>query len=120
VSNNSNDAHLITRREFTVESAMALLAGVAITVSGCDEESPSMMPSTDVSGTVSANHGHVATVEGARITAGNAVSLDIRGAADHPHTVQLSAADMQRIGARQQVTATSTTDAFHSHVVTFN
>ena len=123
MSNNSKDPEDITRREFTVESVLALLAGVTITITGCDEESPSQMPTqpaADVSGNVSANHGHVATVSGAQITTALGVALDIRGQADHPHTVTLSAAEIQRIGSRQQVTATSTTDAFHSHVVTFN
>ena len=30
-----NDENLLTRREFTVESALAMLAGVTITISGC-------------------------------------------------------------------------------------
>jgi hypothetical protein len=115
---------MLTRREFTVESALAILAGVTITVTGCgdDDSSPptSPTPSSGATGSVSANHGHVATVTGAQITAAGAVSLDIRGQADHPHTVQLTADEVTRIGARTQVSKTSTTDNGHSHTVTFN
>ncbi len=116
-------ADQLTRREFTVESALALLAGVTITVAGCGDDEPStpMSPTAqDVSGAVSANHNHVATITAAQITAGGAISLDIRGGATHPHTVELTAAEVQRVGTRQQVTKTSTTDNNHSHMVTFN
>lgn len=121
----TEDDNLISRRDFTVESVLALLAGVTITVSGCggdtDPESPtSPSPTADVTGSVSANHGHVATVMAAQITTGGAISLDIRGTADHPHTVTLTADEVSRIGARTQVSKTSTTDNSHSHTVTFN
>src|SRR5918992_196259 len=86
---------LITRREFTVEAVMALLAGVTITVSGCGGSdspgaptSPTPTASADVTGTISANHGHVATVTSAQITAAGMISLPIQGQATHPHTVE--------------------------------
>jgi hypothetical protein len=116
----------ITRREFTLESALAMLAGVTITVSGCgSDERGTQTPTSpttaaDVSGTVSANHGHVATVTGAQITAAGALNLNIQGSATHPHTVTLSADEIRQIGARQQVTKASSTDNSHSHNVTFN
>jgi hypothetical protein len=99
-----------------------MLAGVVITISGCgdDDSSPTSPSGGDVSGSISANHGHVATVRNADITAAGAVSLDIRGSADHPHTVTLTAAQVQQIGNRQQVVATSTTEVAHQHTVTFN
>jgi hypothetical protein len=74
----------------------------------------------DKTGSISANHGHVARIAGAELTAGGALSLDIRGSADHPHTVELSAAEVDAIAASQRVSKTSSTDASHSHVVTFN
>ena len=114
----------LSRREFTVESVLAILAGVTITIAGCggSSDSPSGPTPTsgDVNGSISANHGHVATVTAAQVTSAGAVALDIRGQADHPHTVQLSADEITRIGARTQVAKTSTTDAGHSHIVTFN
>jgi hypothetical protein len=69
---------------------------------------------------VSANHGHVATVTGAQITAGGSVLLDIRGSADHPHTLSLTAAEVAQIGAGARVSKASSTDASHDHTVTFN
>ena len=119
---------LISRREFTAESVMALLAGVVVTVTGCGGTSSSPTSPTgttagsaqDVSGVISANHGHVATVTAAQIVAANAVSLDIQGSATHAHTVTLTADQVHSIGARQQVVVTSTTEAGHQHTVTFN
>lgn len=128
MSENSDDRHVVTRRDFTLESALALLAGVTITISGCGDDddnsspaptSPSPTP-TSVTGSVSANHGHEAVISGAQITSGGALSLDIRGTATHPHTVQVSSAQLQTIGARQQVAIASSTDNNHSHTVTFN
>jgi hypothetical protein len=126
VSNKHEDAHVLTRREFTVESALAILAGVTITISGCgDDSNPPASPtpppsSSGVTGSVSANHGHVASISSAQLTTGGALNLDIRGQADHPHSVQLSADEMTRIAARSQVTKSSSSDNGHSHSVTFN
>ena len=50
----------------------------------------------------------------------NAVSLDIRGSATHPHTVELTAAAVGMIGSRQTVSKTSSNDEGHRHTVTFN
>ena len=128
MSHHLDDSRSITRREFTLEWALAMLAGVAITVSGCGSDSPSS-PTTNtgggsgsgnVSGDVSANHGHTATVTAAEITAGGTLSLNIMGSATHPHTVILSASQVQQIGARQRVAVTSTTEESHNHTVTFN
>ena len=52
----------LTRREFTVQSALAMLAGITITISGCgDDVNPAPAPSptpTDRTGTVSTDAGH--------------------------------------------------------------
>ncbi len=137
------------RREFTVQSALAILSGVAITVSACDGNagnptSPSTMPGDesgslstmpgdagdesgspsampeDVSGLVGTNHGHVATIMQAQLTAGGAISLDIRGGADHPHTVELTAKQVQQIGEGARVSVESSVERVHRHTVTFN
>ena len=120
---NLEQARLLSRREFSRESVLAMLAGVAITITGCgDDDSNPTAPTggSDVTGAVSANHGHVATVRSADITAGGGVTLNIMGQADHPHTVVLTATQVQQIGNRQQVAVTSSTDAAHQHTVTFN
>jgi len=124
---------LLDRRRFTAEAALAALAGVVITVSGCggsysSPSSPSTpspatggsSSSSDESGAISNNHGHVAVVTGAQIVAGNTVQLDIRGSADHTHTVTLTAAAIQVIKQRQPVITDSTTTSGHDHTVTFN
>jgi hypothetical protein len=114
-----------TRREFTLDAALAILAACVITVTetACGSSSaaptPAATPVADVNGIISANHGHVAVVTGAQITTGAAVSLDIQGMATHKHTVAISQADLATLKSRQTVTSTSSTDASHSHTVTF-
>ena len=113
---------IVTRREFTVQSALAILSSVVITVSGCDDDSTPTSPTpSDVQGNVAANHPepHVVTVSGAQITAGNAVTLTLTGTSTHTHTVELTQSDLGTLRNRQPVTKTSTTDTFHSHGVTF-
>jgi hypothetical protein len=121
----------LDRREFTLQSAMAILSAATITISGCGGggSSPAPTPNPnpnpnpgpgDVAGTITGNHGHTATISAAVLTAANAIQLDIRGGADHPHTVSLSASEVTMIGARQTVSKVSTNDQGHSHTVTFN
>jgi hypothetical protein len=116
----------LSRREFTLEAALAILAGCVITISDtacggskASTTTPTPVPS-DINGNVSANHGHVAVITGAEITAGTAiVALDIRGTATHTHTLSISQADLTTLKNRQTVTSLSTTDSGHSHTVTF-
>ena len=129
----------VDRRQFTLASAMAILSGVAITItdaacggSSYSPSSPTPTPTPvpnptptpsaggDKVGQVSNNHGHEAVITAAKLTAGAAISLDIRGTASHTHTVELSAAEITSIAANQRVAKESTTDASHSHNVTFN
>jgi len=131
-----------SRREFTLASALAVLSGVAITITGCgggsggaygggggDGYGPGTPPTPmagDKTGSISANHNHEALITAARLTAGAAISLDIRGQADHTHNVELSAAEINAIAANQQVTKPSSSSntggiyGDHLHSVTFN
>ncbi len=82
-----SDQHLLTRREFTLESALAILAAATITITGCgdDDDNERTGPSGQGEvGTISVNHGHTATITAAQITAGGALSVDIRGTATTP------------------------------------
>ena len=121
----SDDTRL-TRREFTVESALAMLAGVTITITGCggDDDNPTTnpTPATDKTATVStdAAHSHTAVVTAAQLTAGNAITVTLLGATTHTHTVDLSQAELTQIRSGTRVQKTSTTDNAHSHTVTFN
>lgn len=121
----SNDT-LLTRREFTVESALAMLAGVTITITGCggDDDNPTTnpTPATDKTATVSTDfgHSHTAVITAAQLTAGNAMTLTLTGATTHIHTVDLSQAELTQIRSGTRVQKTSTTDNTHSHTVTFN
>jgi hypothetical protein len=126
------DRKTLGRREFTVASALAALSGVAITLSGCGGSSSPTAPggsgtptggggTGDLTGTIGTNHGHSgAVITAAQLMAGNAVSLDITGAADHPHTVTLTPAEVRTIAAGTRVPKASSTDDGHSHTVTFN
>jgi len=121
-----SDENLLTRREFTVESALAMLAGVTITISGCgDDDKPTTNPTppaTDKTGTVSTDAGHThpsVTVTAAQITAGNAITLTLTGTT-HTHTVAVSQAELTQISGGTRVSKTSSTDNAHSHTVTFN
>ena len=118
----------IDRREFTLQSAMAILSVATITISGCSDgdsnpgpgPSPGPGHSTGATGVVSANHGHTATITGAQLTARNAIQLTITGSATHPHTVDLTAAGVGMIADLQRVSKSSSTDDGHLHTVTFN
>lgn len=116
----------IGRRDFTAAGILTLLSGVAISVSGCGggSSSPSS-PSTptasgDKSGSISANHGHTAVLTAAQLQAAGAVALNIRGTSAHPHTVNLTAAQVASIAGGTRVTQTSSSDDGHTHDVTFN
>jgi hypothetical protein len=123
----------LDRREFTLAAAMAALSGVAITISACgggyssptSPGTPTPVPTPtpaagDKSAVISSNHGHVGIITAAQLTAAAGVQLDIRGSADHTHTVTLSAAEVGSIAGNQRVSKESTSDASHSHTVTFN
>ena len=114
----------LTRREFTLEAALALLAGCVITVTdACSSSSTPAAPTppapSDVNGLVSANHNHVVVITGAQITAGNAVTLNMQGTATHPHTLSITQADLTALRNRQPVAKDSTTENNHFHTVTF-
>lgn len=120
---------VLTRREFTRESVLALLSGVVITVTGCGSDSYSPTNPTPPpagggeTGTISANHSHVAFVSDAQISAGNNITLDITGMANHGHTINLTGAELTQIGNGQRIVKTSTVSQVqgtHSHNVTFN
>jgi hypothetical protein len=126
------------RRSFSVAMAYAMLGGAAITITGCGSETPTStggygsgpvaaatptatpMASGDKVGLISANHGHQAVITAAELVAGGGLSLDIRGDADHTHTITLSGTQVVSIGHGGTVTVQSTSTSAHHHDVTFN
>ena len=119
-----SDENLLTRREFTVESALAMLAGVTITITGCggnNDATPSPTPGGKT-GVVSVSDGHTHTgaeITAAQLMAGNAIMLTLTGSG-HTHTVALSQADLSQINAGTRVQKDSSNDQGHLHTVTFN
>ena len=121
------DSVTISRRDFTVKSALAVLAGATITITACDSDSPTAPTDSggDATAAVSQNHGHVAQITSAQLAAGGAIQLNIEGTAAHPHTVALTMNDVGQIAAGTEVSKQSSTDAStvygtHFHTVTFS
>ena len=117
----------IGRREFSEKALLALLSGVAVTISACggggdsaSPSAPSAPASGDETGTISGNHGHTALISAAQLSAGAAVTLQIRGSANHPHSVDLSGGEVQSVAAGQRVSKSSSSEDGHTHTVTFN
>jgi hypothetical protein len=121
----------ISRREFTLETCLAILAGATITIMGsaCGGGSSSSptgpsggpAPSAgDKSGVISNNHGHTATITAAELAAGNAVNVLLTEGSGHTHHLALAANQVALIEANQKVSGESTVDNAHSHTVTFN
>lgn len=129
-------ARRLDRREFGREAALALLGGAVVTLSACSgggggsPASPTA-PSTpapaasasgagDSAASISANHGHQAVITGAQLTAGNGLRVDIRGQADHSHSIELSDAQVVQVRGGSRVSVASTDGQGHTHAVVFN
>jgi hypothetical protein len=111
---------------------LPVLFTAAIAVTACDDDNAAALVvgpgggNTERGvGSISSNHGHVATIASADLAAGNATTLDMRGTADHSHFLDLTAEDVVQVRQGQRLSKTSTTDmstsfGTHSHAVTFN
>ena len=128
------------RRQFTVEMALALLGGAAITIAcggGASPGAPSgpatptprlptpTPPPADARiGVIGNNHGHEALITGAQLLAGEALRLEIVGAAPHGHEVELSADEVVQIRGGATVTKLSSETGglfgLHAHDIRFN
>ena len=69
------------------------------------------------SGTVLMNHGHTLVIPAADVLAGVQKVYDIKGGANHSHTVTLTAADFTQLALGNQVDKTSSFLQAHDHVV---
>ena len=122
----------LDRREFTLRSALALLGGVTITISpGCggggggsgsggSPNAPNPPAGADTAASIANNHGHQASITSAQLAAGSTLVLNIQGAADHAHMVELTAADLVQIRSQQTVSKECSSTSAHTHMVTFS
>ena len=121
-----SEQNLLTRREFTLEWVLAVLAGATITIAGCggdDNDNPGTNPTPqpgDKVGVISANHGHTAIVTAATLASPTSVTINMRAQATHNHTLTLTATEVTSIAANTRVEKISSTDDGHNHTVTFN
>jgi len=121
---------MLDRREFTLAAILAMLSGVTITISGCGGGSSSPTTSTppttqppaagDKVATISANHGHTATITAAQLTAGGDLTVQLTEGSGHTHSVGLTGAEIVQIRDNQRVSKESSSNSGHSHTVTFN
>lgn len=123
----------ITRKEFlggiaggTVLLVFTSCGGGGSGYTGGGMSNGSMSADTMSSGgctdTIAANHGHVLAVASTDLDSTVDKSYDIRGTADHTHTVTLTVAQLAQLKAGQSVnvvstTSTSMTYGTHSHAV---
>ena len=112
----------MNRREFSSSGVLALLAGVAATLTEACSSPVAPLGEPGVAGEISNNHAHRAVVTEAQLKAGGAVEIDIKGESGHHHYVDLSAEDVGRIAAGLRVSRVSSgsSEDKHDHVVTFN
>ncbi len=128
------------RRDFLQKSLLAVLSGVAVTVSGCGKYSApnssqggnsgntgstpagneQTSSSSSVTGQISGNHGHQAVISALTMASGGGAALDIQGSSGHFHMVNLSAAQISSISTGGRVVVSSSTEAGHGHSVQFN
>jgi hypothetical protein len=116
-----------TRSEFIQGALLACASGIAAAACGGEDDPGGEGNNGGSSGsegacgtTIASNHGHKLTVTKAQAQAGGAKSYDIQGDSMHPHTVELTAAQMTALADGDSVTVESSEDADHSHSVTIS
>jgi hypothetical protein len=110
----------IDRREFLRAAALALAAGTVVQIAGCGTDEAS--GGGGKVGSIDGNHGHSASV--AAGSSGDMI-LNIRGTADHDHTLDLTAQQVSDIldGIHTMWTSSTATPpggSAHEHLVHFN
>ena len=112
--------HALTRRDFTLESALAILSAATITITGCGDDDPdglAPVPGQGEVGTISANHGHTVSTHVRANHGRRALTVSpSRAGHTHPHFISHRGADAA-IGQNQQVSVISSTDDGHNHTV---
>jgi hypothetical protein len=75
-----------------------------------------IVPILGVTGNISQNHGHAATIDKSKFE----LNLEITGESDHTHTVALRLEDLIEIRDGRPLSLMTSTDFGHSHEVVFN
>jgi hypothetical protein len=116
-----------SRRTFLRNSAalppliLGLFSAVVTISCAADSSSDDSSDSGDLSGSITANHGHTVTITEAQLAAGDAVTLTLTTGSGHTHTLELSAAQVQSINMGNSEAQTTNVDSTgHTHNVTFN
>jgi hypothetical protein len=131
----------ITRKEFLGRLFRGAAGGVGVAVvaacgesSGRGEPIPDAAPGSDGAvprtdggaasctangtiSTISGNHGHLLLVSKADVAAGDAKTYDIRGTADHAHSITVTTAMFTMLRGDTAITAISSRDSGHMHTV---
>jgi hypothetical protein len=112
----------ITRKTFLVQ---LVGGGWALAAGGCggggDAAPAPAPPPAPVGGgcgaTISENHGHVLTIAAADLNSLVNITYDIRGAADHTHSVTFTAAQLAQLKAGNTVSVSTTATLAHDHSI---
>jgi hypothetical protein len=117
----------ITRKEFLggLAGGTALLLLNGCGGGGSSYSGGSMMSYSGCNETIAANHGHVLTIALSDLDSMVDKTYDIRGTADHTHSVTFTVAQLGQLKAGQTVNVTSTTSSSvtygtHSHAISAN
>jgi hypothetical protein len=110
----------VTRKVFLLQLAAGgwVLAGCGGGggYGGGDNGTPPAPPAGGGCGaTISDNHGHALAIAAADLDSTSDKTYDIRGAADHTHSVTFSAAQLAQLKAGNTVTVTSSPAFGHDH-----
>src|SRR5690349_12373236 len=107
----------IDRLQFLQLAGGVLGAGVATAAAACggDDAAGPSCSATNPQTNISANHGHAMSVSGADVTAAITKTYDIKGLADHSHTVQVLDSNFRELAAGSKVTAFSTSGGVNNH-----
>jgi hypothetical protein len=107
----------ITKRSFVRGSVGVCAAGILTAACGGDDDDDTSSGGACTT-QIASNHGHALTISAADKMTAAAKEYDIKGSADHSHTVSLSAEDFANLAAGDVLILTSSTDAGHEHEVT--
>jgi hypothetical protein len=118
-------AQSMDRRRFLAFAAGSVVFGAFAALNGCssgsNSDSTPTTPTTytDKNAKVSSNHGHNFTLTAAQQQAAADARIYSNGGT-HSHKIIVKAADVAAIAGGATWSGESSTDAGHSHIVTFN